>query len=107
MNEVRLIGRLGDAPKSFSENGTTKVAGCSLATNKVYTDKSGNKVEQTEWHQLVFFGYNAENAQKYLEKGDKVHVSGEITYKKYVGKDGIERINTQIVVNGFEFFKSK
>ena len=107
MNEVRLIGHLGDAPKMFAEEGKKKVAGCAVATNKTYTDEAGSKVEKTEWHQLVFFGYHAENACKWLEKGQKVHISGEITYRKYLDKNGIERTQAQIVVSGFEFFNKK
>jgi len=93
-NKVTLIGNLGSNPevREFDNN---KLAKFSLATNEVYKDKSGNKVENTEWHNIVVWGGLATLAQNYLQKGKQVAIEGKISYKQYE-KDGQKHFYTEI-----------
>ena len=98
-NKVTLIGRTGKEVEVFTyENGNIK-ASVSLATSDFYTNKNGEKVEQTEWHNLVAFGKVAEIMQKYVEKGKEIAIEGKITYKSYDGQDGQKKYATEIRVD--------
>lgn len=94
-NKVNLIGRLGDNPeiKNFDEG--LKIANVKLATSEKYTNKQGEKVEETQWHSLVFFGKKAEIVEKFLNKGDMIDVEGKIKYESY-DKDGEKKYFTRI-----------
>lgn len=107
MNHVFLVGRLGDNPKNFAKEGEKSIVGFSIATNEVYTDKAGNKIESTEWHNVIAFGGRGDSILKYLQKGDKVCVNGKIQYKKFLKSNGEESVATQIVVENFEFTPKK
>ncbi len=98
-NSVRLTGFLGSAPevKSFSE--TKKVAKLSLATSDSYKNDKGEKVEETQWHNLVAWNAQATIAEKYLQKGSEVSIEGKLTSRSYVNKDGIKCYVTEVVVN--------
>lgn len=98
-NKVTLIGRTGKDVEVFQyENGNLKVS-VSLATSDYYTNQNGEKVEQTEWHNIVAYGKTAEIIQKYVEKGKEVAIEGKITYRSYEDKDGQKRYLTEILVN--------
>ena len=98
-NKVTLIGRTGKEVEVFTyENGNLK-ASVSLATSDYYTNQNGEKVEQTEWHNLVAFGKVAEIMQKYVEKGKEIAIEGKITYKSYDGQDGQKKYVTEIRVD--------
>ena len=98
-NKVTLIGRTGKEVEVFTyENGNLK-ASVSLATSDYYTNQNGEKVEQTEWHNLVGFGKVAEIMQKYVEKGKEIAIEGKITYKSYDGQDGQKKYVTEIIVD--------
>jgi len=98
-NKVTLIGRTGKDVEVFQyENGNLK-ASVSLATSDYYTNQNGEKVEQTEWHNIVAYGKTAEIIQKYVEKGKEVAIEGKITYRSYEDKDGQKRYLTEILVN--------
>ncbi|PLX07133.1 MAG: single-stranded DNA-binding protein, partial [Marinilabiliales bacterium] len=87
-NSVQLIGRLGLDPKSIKfDNGNLKVS-FTMATNDYYRDKDGEKVEDTEWHNIVAFGKTAEIAEKYLKKGSEIIIRGKLTNRQWEGKDG-------------------
>lgn len=98
-NSVRLIGRIGNAPevKTF-ENGN-KVASFPLATNEIYYNEKGEKQEQTQWHNIVAWGKNAELVEKFAVKGKELAVNGRLNYKSYEDKDGVKRTITEIVIN--------
>jgi len=97
-NKVTLIGRTGKEVETVNfENGM--LAKVSLATSDHYTNAKGEKVEETQWHNLVAFGKTAEIMQKYVEKGHEIAVEGKITYRSYDDKDGQKRYITEIKVD--------
>ncbi len=101
VNRAILVGRVGkDAELVGNE---TKVAKFSLATSERYKDKQGEKVEQTEWHNVVLFGGMAESLWKYLTKGTQIFLEGKIQTKNYEDKDGNKRYQTQIVGHQIKF----
>ncbi len=97
VNKVILIGNLGKDPEvRHLENGTP-VTSFSIATSESYKDKnSGEKVEKTEWHNVVLWRGLAEVAEKYLHKGDKVYIEGKLQTRSWE-KDGVTRYTTEIV----------
>ena len=98
VNKVIIIGRLGKDPEvRHLENGNI-VANFSAATSEKYKNKSGESVENTEWHNVVMWGKTAEIADKYLKKGDLVYIEGKLQTKSWE-KDGITRYSTEIVCN--------
>lgn len=98
-NKVTLIGRTGKEVEVHQyDNGNIK-ASVSLATSDYYTNSQGEKVEQTEWHNLVAYGKTAEIMQKYVEKGKEIAIEGKITYRSYDDKDGQKRTITEIRVD--------
>lgn len=107
VNSVRLIGNLGKAPvvKSFTNGG--KVANCSLATLHISKDKDGNKIEETDWHNIVIKGKLAEVAEKYLDKGSQIAVEGALRSRKYTDAAGVEKYITEIIVNELQMLGSK
>ncbi|HMV13730.1 MAG TPA: single-stranded DNA-binding protein [Chitinophagales bacterium] len=106
-NQVQLIGNLGKKPeiKSFGED--KKLATFSIATSDYYYDNKGEKKEQTQWHNVVVFGKQAETVEKYLDKGMQVAVTGKITYRQYEDKDGIKRNVTEIIASDFLLLAKK
>ena len=97
-NKVTLIGRTGKDVETVNfENGI--LAKVSLATSDHYTNAKGEKVEETQWHNLVAFGKTAEIMQKYVEKGNEIAVEGKIVYRNYDDKDGQKRYITEIRVD--------
>jgi len=97
VNKVQLLGNVGKDPE-VRETKSGKVANLVLATSERYTDKSGQKQENTEWHNLVVFGKLADVVTKYVKKGDKLYVEGSITTRKWEDKEGNTRYNTDIKV---------
>ena len=96
-NKVTLIDRTGkDVEIVKFENG--KQAKVSLATSDHYTNALGEKVEETQWHNLVANGKLAEIMEKYVEKGKEISVEGKIVYRTYDDKDGVKRYFTEIRV---------
>lgn len=96
LNKVMIIGNLGADPEVRSTQGGAKVANLRVATSESWTDKSGQKQESTEWHKIVFFGTQAEIAEKYLKKGGKIYVEGSLQTQKWQDKDGNDRYTTEI-----------
>ena len=98
-NKVSLIGNLGTDPEvKVFDSGKKKVR-MSLATSDSYKNTNGEKVEQTQWHNLILWGRVAEVAEKYLQKGSELAVEGKLTYRSYEDKDGEKKYITEIVVN--------
>lgn len=105
MNNVILIGRIGKEVKVTNfENG--KVANFSIATNENYNDKDGQKVEKTEWHNIVAHNKLAEISEKYLTKGSLVSISGKLATRNYE-KEGVKHFVTEIIASKIEFLDSK
>lgn len=97
VNKVILLGNLGKDPEiRHLENGRA-VTNFTLATSEVYKNKEGNKVTNTEWHNVVLWTPLAEVAEKYLKKGNQVYIEGKITTRSYDDKDGNKRYITEVV----------
>ncbi|OAM16987.1 single-stranded DNA-binding protein [Eikenella corrodens] len=107
LNKVLLIGRLTRAPECRYMSNSDCVCNFGLATSEKYTDKSGNKVEKTEFHNITMYRKLAEIAAKYLQKGSLVYLEGKIQSRKYTGKDGIERTAYEIVCSEMKMLDSK
>ena len=108
LNKVMLIGNLGDVVKlhRFEDGGC--IGRFPIATNENYTNKvTGEKVSNTEWHNVVVRNKAAEICEKYLNKGDKIYVEGKIKTRKWQSEDGIQRYSTEIHVNEFNFLSNK
>ena len=102
-NKVFLIGNLGRDPEVRETNGGMPVANFSLATNRRWNDKDGNRQEKTEWHDVVCFGRLAEIAGQYLAQGRQVHVEGRIQTRSWDdSKTGEKRYRTEIVCESFQ-----
>lgn len=96
-NKVTLIGHTGKEVEIINfEKG--KIAKVTLATNDYYTNNLGEKVEETQWHNLVASGKLADILEKYVNKGKEIAVEGKIQYKTFEDKDGIKRYSTEIRV---------
>lgn len=108
LNKVMLIGHLGDEVKvHYFENG-----GCigrfPIATNETYTNKqTGERVTNTDWHNVVVRNKAAEICEKYLSKGDKVYVEGRLKNRQWQGEDGNTRYTTEVHVQDFTFLTTK
>lgn len=101
VNKVILIGNLGKDPELRNFEGGNAVANFTLATTEVYNDKLGNKVEQTEWHNIAMWGKLADTASKILRKGAKVYIEGRIKYRNYEDRDGNKKQSTEIIAETF------
>ena len=98
-NSVRLLGNLGANPEVKELSNGRKLAKLNLATNESYKDAEGNKVTETQWHNLVAWGKTAEYATKYLTKGSKIAIEGKLINRNFNDKDGNKRYMTEIHVN--------
>lgn len=98
LNKVTLIGRLGKDPEVRVFTNGDAVANVTLATTEKWKDKSGEKQEKTEWHNLVFYRRQAEVVAEFLKKGALIHIEGKLTTEKYQ-KDGEDRYVTKIAVS--------
>jgi single-strand DNA-binding protein len=108
LNKVMLIGHTGDDVKMHYFEGGGSVGRFPLATNEVYTNKTtGQKVENTEWHNIVVRNKAAEICEKYLKKGDKVYIEGRIKTRKWQDDKGMERYSTEIQCTDFTFLTPK
>ena len=96
VNKVILVGNLGRDPEMRYLPSGEAVANLAIATTDKYKDKTGQMVEQTEWHRVSFFGRTAEVCGQYLKKGSQVYVEGSIRTRKYTDKEGIEKYATEI-----------
>ncbi len=101
LNRVELIGNLGQDPdiKSFPDGGM--IANISVATTRSFKDRNGEWQDRTEWHRVTMRGFNAQNAEKYLHKGSKVFIEGELQTRSYEDRDGNTRYITEINTNSF------
>ncbi len=106
-NSVQLIGHLGMDPKTITFGDNKKMVKYSLATNDYFRDKSGEKQEETQWHNIVTFGKLADISEKYLKKGKEVAISGKIVYRKWESDDGKNHQMTEIVADEIQLVGAK
>ena len=99
VNKVILIGRLGKDPETRYMTNGEAVTNATLATSENWKDKSGEKQEKTEWHNLVFYRRLAEIAGEYLKKGSQIYVEGKLQTRKWQTKEGQDRYTTEIIVD--------
>ncbi len=98
-NKVQLIGNLGKAPEIKTMEGGKKLARFSVATNESYKDAKGEKVTETQWHNIVAWGKVAEIAEKYLTRGSEVAVEGKLMNRNYTDKEGVKKYITEVQIN--------
>ncbi len=106
-NKVQLIGHLGNNPEIITLESGKKLAKISLATNESYKNAEGEKITNTDWHNLVAWGKTAEIVEKYLEKGKEIAIDGKLTSRSYETKEGEKRYVTEVVVNELMMLGSK
>lgn len=107
VNKVILVGNLGADPEVKYLEGDNVVANLSLATTEAYKDRSGNRVEQTEWHDLELWGQQAKIAEQYLKKGSQIYVEGKIKSDKWTDEQGQNRKKVRIRVLSFTMLGGK
>lgn len=97
INKVILLGNLGKDPEVRHQEGGVAIAKFPLATTESHKDKNGNKVDQTEWHNIVLWRNQAEFAEKYLKKGNTIFIEGKIRTRSWEDKDKNKRYTTEII----------
>ncbi|MEN8789534.1 MAG: single-stranded DNA-binding protein [Flavobacteriaceae bacterium] len=108
LNKVMLIGHLGDEVKLHYFEGGNCIGRFPIATNETYTNKqTGEKVTNTEWHNVVVRNKAAEICEKYLHKGDKIYVEGRLKTRQWQGEDGNMRYTTEVHVQDFTFLSTR
>jgi single-strand DNA-binding protein len=98
LNKVMLIGNVGAEPEVRSTPSGTRVAKVSLATNRVFSDRSGQQQDKTEWHRLTFWDKLADVVERYVHKGDRLYVEGRLEYSQTQDEQGNVKYWTDIVV---------
>ncbi|MES2645656.1 MAG: single-stranded DNA-binding protein [Bacteroidota bacterium] len=98
-NKVQLIGNLGANPEVKILEGGKKMARLNMATSETYTNAKGEKVTETNWHNVVAWGKTAEIAEKLLFKGTEVAIEGKLVTRNYTDKEGIKKYITEVVAN--------
>ncbi len=102
VNKVILIGNLGRDPEVRTTQSGTKVANLSIATSQSWKDRNtGERREKTEWHRVVIWGNLADIAERYLRKGSKVYVCGQLQTRKWQDQSGADRYTTEVVLQGY------
>ena len=98
-NKVQLIGNLGMDPEVKVLTNGNKLVKFSLATTDFYKDQSGNRVKQTQWHNVIAWGNLAKIVENYLKKGQEVAIEGKLVHREYETKDGNKRYVTEVVAD--------
>src|SRR5580693_8309815 len=103
VNKVILVGNLGKDPEIRTLQSGTKIANLSVATSETWNDRqTGERKERTEWHRVVIFNEKlAEVAQKFVRKGSKIYVEGQLSTRKWTDQSGQERYTTEVVIPRF------
>ena len=107
INKAIVIGNLGVAPEIRYTQSGSAVCNLRVATHERWTGKDGEPGERTEWHNIVVFGKQAENCEKYLEKGRQVYVEGRLQTRKWEDRDGNDRYTTEIVAQEMQMLDSR
>jgi single-strand DNA-binding protein len=98
-NKVQLIGHVGQDPEIKNFEGDKKLANLTLATNEVYKNEKGEKVEETQWHRISAWGKTAGIIEKYVTKGKEIAIEGKLTHRSYDDKNGDKKYYTEVVVH--------
>ena len=107
INKAILVGRLGKDPEVRYLQDGTAVVSMSLATDKQWKDKNGERKKKAEWHRIVVFGKLADICAQYLDKGSLVYIEGEIQTRSWEDKEGTKRFTTEIVGKEMKMLDSK
>lgn len=107
VNKVILVGNLGKDPELKYLEGNIARVNFSMATSEFHKDKNGNRIEQTEWHNVVLWRSMAESAEKILKKGMQIYLEGKLQTRQWVDKDGNKRNITEIVGESFLVLQKK
>lgn len=107
VNKVILIGNLGKDPELKYLEGNIARLAFSMATREIYKDKSGNRSEQVEWHNIVFWRSLAESAEKMLKKGSQIYVEGKLKTRQWTDRDGYKKNITEIIGESFLILQQK
>ena len=103
VNKVILVGNLGRDPEVRSTASGQQVANFSLATNRKWRDKDGNRQEQTEWHDIVVWGRQAEVAGQYLSKGRQIYIEGRLQTRSWEDREtGVKKYRTEVICENFQ-----
>jgi len=107
LNKIMLIGNLGKEPELQVTSDGTPLTRFSLAVNRSYKSSSGEKVEETEWFNIVAWRQLAEICERYLHKGSKVYIEGRLTQRKYTDREGIQRTAVDVIATDMEMLSPK
>ena len=107
VNKAILVGRLGKDPEVRYSNNGNAITNFNLATSRVYKNKDGEKVDETEWHRCVSFGKTAKICEEYLKKGSLIYVEGRLQTRDWEDKDGNKRWTTEIILENMRMLGSK
>lgn len=102
-NNVRLIGNVGQDPEIKTLESERKMATLNLATNEIYKNDKGERIEETQWHRLVAWGKNAELIEKYVNKGKELAIEGKLVHRSYEDKNKEKRFVSEVVINDLLF----
>jgi len=100
-NSIQLIGNLGRDPEITKTSAGAKVGKVTIATNESYKDKAGERITQTQWHNLIAWGELADYMESHLKKGAYIGIRGKIRYNSFTSKDGQKQVRTEILVQEF------
>ncbi len=103
-NKVQLIGNLGNDPEIINLESGKTLAKFTIATNESYKTAEGEKVTDTQWHNIIAWGKTAEIIEKYVSKGKEVAIEGKLTSRSYETKEGEKRYVTEVVANEILMF---
>ena len=102
LNKVMLIGNLGQDPEQQTAQSGTKIVNFSLATTEKWKDRDGNPQERTEWHRIAIFNERlGDLAMRFLNKGSRIYVEGEMQYRKYTDKNGVEKQSAAVALKAY------
>ncbi|HMM16236.1 MAG TPA: single-stranded DNA-binding protein [Petrimonas sp.] len=106
-NRVQLIGNLGQSPELRTTESGKSMSRFSIATNETYTNANGEKVVETQWHNVVAWGKLAEITTSYLSKGSEVVIEGKLVHRNYIDKEGIKRYVSEIQATEILFLNTQ
>jgi len=106
-NKVQLIGNLGKDPEIINLDSGKKLAKFSIATNESYKNAQGEKVIDTQWHNVIAWGKTAEIIENYVTKGKEVAVAGKLTTRSWEDKEGVKRYMTEVVCSELLMLRDK
>ena len=106
-NKVQLIGNLGNDPEIITMESGKKLAKFSIATNETYKNAQGEKVTDTQWHNVIAWGKTADIIEQYVTKGKEVAVEGKLSHRSYDDKEGNKKYTTEVVCNELLLLGSK